>query len=379
MDDPVAIDGLALSSLEWRRHQSALLAHDTDVLSARPGVLHGLAVTVSGLTVTVGVGSASVSPTSGANGTYVAVNSTSTALTAAAQHATYARIDRVVVRIYDDQADGSGMAKSDLQIITGTAAASPVAPTLPAGVEEVAQLQVPASGSAIVVVDKRRWSAAAGGVLTVATTALLPSGSAMRRGQLAWTTDYGVLWAWTGTRWAPQGVPHFTSEIAREAAIPSPAAGDVCTVGTGAALVTTMYNGSLWRQTTHPESSTFTPTLTAGTVGSTGSAVGSLSWLAADLVRVDWVITFGTGGDVTGTLLVNIPSSVGISLGLAQAGQAYARRGNGVPIPLLAYTAGPTALAFVATSNNSIVGQTVPHDWTSGDTLAGFIIAKVAA
>lgn len=377
LDDPVAIDGLALSSLEWRRHQSALLAHDTDVLSARPGVLHGLAVTVSGLTVTVGVGSASVSPTSGANGTYVAVNSTSTALTAAAQHATYARIDRVIVRIYDDQADGSGMAKADLQIITGTAAASPVAPTLPAGVEEIAQLQVPASGSAIVVVDKRRWAAAAGGVFTVATTALLPSGSAMRKGQLAWTTDYGVLWAWTGTRWAPQGTPHFASTTDRSAAITNPATGDTCTTGADTAVVTWLYSTE-WRQVTYPVDSTFTPTLTAGTVGSTGSATGSVSWLGSGLVRIDWVITFGTGGDVTGTLLVNIPSSVGISLGLAQAGQAYARRGNGVPIPLLAYTAGPTAMAFVATSNNAIVGQTVPHDWTSGDILAGFIIAKVA-
>lgn len=376
MDDPVAIKDLEVSALEWRRHQAALMAHDTDTLSARPGTLHGLSVTVAGLTATVAPGAAAISPTSGANGTYVAVNAASLGLTISAQHATYSRIDRVIARIYDNEADGSGQSKSDLQIITGTAAASPVAPTLPSGTEEIAQLSVGSAGNPIVVVDKRRWAASAGGVLTVASYSTLPlSNPALRKGQLAWTTDYNVLWAWTGTRWAPCGTPNVISTTIRDAAIPSPAVGDTCTAGTGTTLRAYIHDGTSWRQVVHAPDATYTPTLTNGTMGSTGTATGSTTYLSPDLVRVDFVVNFGTGGDVTGTLLLNIP----VSLGLAQAGQAYARRGNGVPIPLLCYTASSTALAFVTTSGNAIVNQTVPHDWTNGDTLAGFIIAKVAS
>ena len=207
VDDPWAIDGLALSALEWRRAITGLIQHDADAVSARAGVLSGCGVTVASLTATVGAGQVVVTPTAGSNGSYI-VGMTSTALTAiAAQDATFARIDRVYARVYDNAVDGSGQAKAALEIVTGTPAASPAAPALPSGAVELAQLQVPQSGGgSVVVVDKRRQAVAAG------------------------------------------GVPWFVTTAERDVAIVAPKAGQMCVTNTGAAQALWVHSGTVWVQ-----------------------------------------------------------------------------------------------------------------------------------
>lgn len=161
VDDPWAIDGLQLSALEFRRAIAGLLMHDSDPISARPGVLSGCAVTVSTLTATVGGGQMVITPQVGANGSYL-VGMTATTLSIAIPNATYDRIDRVVARIYDNSIDGSGQNRAAVEIVTGTPSASPAPPALPAGTLELAQLQVPRSGGgSVVVVDSRTWTGAA--------------------------------------------------------------------------------------------------------------------------------------------------------------------------------------------------------------------------
>lgn len=211
-NDPSAIDGLSLSALEWRRLQAATLVHDTDAVSARPGVLAGLGVTITTLTVTVAAGSAVVTPAVGSNASYIGVNDANTTLTATAQDATYARIDRVVLRAYDNAVDGSGQNKLVAELITGTPAAAPVAPALPAGRLEIAQLQVPKSGSgSITVVDKRTWTAPLGGPIQVPTVGDLPAaGSAGLRPGIVAVIGSGASYAeyrWTGAAWVQTYVP----------------------------------------------------------------------------------------------------------------------------------------------------------------------------
>lgn len=202
VDDPWAIDGLQLSALEWRRAMSGLLMHDTDPVSARAGVLSGCAVTVASLTATVGAGQVAVTPQSGSNGTYI-FGLTATDLAIAAQDATYARIDRVIARIYDNSVDGSGQSKSAVEIITGVPSATPAAPALPAGALELAQLQVPKSGGgAIVVVDRRLQTATTGPVYapdlaTLQTVAPARPGTKGAVGTGATLVEY----VWTGTAW----------------------------------------------------------------------------------------------------------------------------------------------------------------------------------
>lgn len=67
----------------------------------------------------------------------------------AASHASLGRIDLFVGRIYDDENSLGAERESYLEIITGTASGSPVAPTLPAGALEIARVQVDAGVTAI--------------------------------------------------------------------------------------------------------------------------------------------------------------------------------------------------------------------------------------
>ena len=202
-DHPTAVDGFPLPSLAWRRSQAGLLVHADDPQSAMPGVLAGLACTVTGLTLTYGVGSAVVTPASGANGSYLAVAGTSGTVDFVTNDPTYARIDRVVLRLYDTGVDGSGETKAAIEIIQGTASASPVAPTLPAGRLELYQAQVPKLGTgSITLVDKRVYTAASGGTIVVGSVAQLPTGSWLRPSQHAAVvgTSYSE-YLWNGTEW----------------------------------------------------------------------------------------------------------------------------------------------------------------------------------
>lgn len=242
VDDPWAIDGLSLSALEWRRATSGLLVHAGNDVSAAAGVLSGCAVSVVTLTVTVAAGQLVVTPQAGSNGSYL-VGMTSTTLSVTARDATYARIDRVVARIYDNAVDGSGQSKAAVEIITGTPSATPAAPTLPAGALELAQLQVPNSaGGSIVVVDKRYRTASAG------------------------------------------GSPWFPDTATRDAVLPTPSTGQLCSTGTGVSLVVWGWTGAAWVQVapvtvpglvlSSPLPNPDTLTTTQKLVGTTGTAVG---------------------------------------------------------------------------------------------------------
>lgn len=234
VDNPWAIDSVPLSALEWRRAISGLLLHDTDPVSARPGVLSGCAVTVASLTATVGAGQLVVTPQPGSNGSYL-VGMTATALTITAQNATYARIDRVIARVYDNSVDGSGQDTAAVEIVTGTPAASPVAPALPAGALELAQLQVPkVGGGSIVVVDRRARTGAAG-----------------------------------APRWFPD-------DVARDAAIP-PAdrhPNTIAVIGSGSSMQVTVHDGTAW-QTIWPVADTGWLTTGLAITAATNFAISS--------------------------------------------------------------------------------------------------------
>ena len=205
VDNPWAIDGLPLTALAWRRAMSGLLLRSGDTVSAVAGVLTGCGVTVAGSNATVAAGQVVVTPAAGNNGSYI-VGLTSTVLALTARDATYGRIDRVAIRVWDNSVDGLGQDKADAIIVTGTPAASPVAPALPAGVLELAQLQVPnAAGGAVTVVDRRRRTTANGGIPWFPDTAtrdvVLP---APQPGQMCvtGTATNQVVWVWGGAAWS---------------------------------------------------------------------------------------------------------------------------------------------------------------------------------
>lgn len=148
-------------------------------LETRPGVVPGgapFAATAAGaMSLQIGVGRAIAQGTA-AQGAYpIAVTSPET-LTFRPGAAQFARIDTVVLRIYDGLYDQSGQTVAAVEIVEGEATATPTAPTLPPACLPLWDVTVPAGASAGVggidwasaLTDRRQYTVAAGGIIPAA-------------------------------------------------------------------------------------------------------------------------------------------------------------------------------------------------------------------
>jgi hypothetical protein len=157
------------------------------------GVVGGAGLAVgagAGLTVTVGPGSFvvpnSTTPTAGG---YSSTLSSQATLTVQTADPTNPRIDLICANVVDN---GNNTSFGQVQIITGTAAPSPSAPSAPANAITLAQLSVPAGTVSItagLITDKRTYTVAAGGVLPAAKGSV--SGY---NGQLAYDPASGSIY-----------------------------------------------------------------------------------------------------------------------------------------------------------------------------------------
>jgi hypothetical protein len=94
-------------------------------------------------------------------------------LAISAANASLARNDLIIVRVQDSQYAGSNNLGT-LEVVTGTAAASPADPTPPANSLTLARVVVPAAAASIVsgnITDLREWTAALGGSIPVRNAA----------------------------------------------------------------------------------------------------------------------------------------------------------------------------------------------------------------
>lgn len=170
-----------------------------------PGLGQEFAVTQTGspsMGVLVEPGMCSVPGTeSSTQGNYFVVNDAQVTLSVTAAHATLPRIDIVVVNVRDAFYSGASN-DAQLQVVAGTAASSPVAPSAPANSITIAQIAVAAATSSIVnanITDTRFYLAAAGGVINARTEAARPSATEINEGQLVWTMDGNKLWVHDGS------------------------------------------------------------------------------------------------------------------------------------------------------------------------------------
>ena len=111
--------------------------------------------------------------------------STTVALTA---HAANPRIDLVWAQARDNAEDASGSTDFRISKTDGTAAASPSAPTAPAGALVLAEILVPATSGAVTITDRRPYATALGGLHRCRSTTR-PSGVALYEGMLIYETD----------------------------------------------------------------------------------------------------------------------------------------------------------------------------------------------
>lgn len=171
----------AYAADELRRGQAMFL---TQAVSDRFGARSGVhpagadAVTLSGTTVTVQHLKAVVYPgVTTTSGPYV-VQQVQTVMSLAAADGANPRKDIVVLRIYDDGEDASGRRESATELITGSPAASPAEPAVPAGAVRLATITVPQSGGGgATLTYNAPYTVAAGGVIPVRNDAELPATS----------------------------------------------------------------------------------------------------------------------------------------------------------------------------------------------------------
>jgi len=153
------------------------------------------------MTVLVGPGVAAIPGNeSNTQGTYFVANDAIVTLTITAAHATLPRIDIVVVNVRDQVYSGASN-DSQLQVVAGTPAGSPVAPTAPNNSITIAQVLVGAGVTSIIngnITDARFYMAGVGGVIKARNDAARPGTLNIGEGQLVWTADADKLYIWDG-------------------------------------------------------------------------------------------------------------------------------------------------------------------------------------
>jgi hypothetical protein len=180
------------------------------------GVIGGGGLQVSpgtGMQVTVQPGSFVV-PNSGTPtaGGYVATLASLATLTVATSDPTNPRIDIVVAYVSDV---GTSSSFGAIEIITGTPAASPSAPSAPANSITLAEVEIPASATSVVsgdITDERPFTTATGGVLVTRSKGAVTG----YVGQLAYDLVSGSFYHNDNLGVAQAHVLPFTPQTARK-------------------------------------------------------------------------------------------------------------------------------------------------------------------
>ena len=261
---------------DTRVTQTGALTPVTDI-KGRSGVLPGSAgglYRVTGLWLggTTGTMSASVSvgraviQATDSRGAYPVALTASVPLTFADGDAQYGRIDLVVVRIYDDDYDGSSRTEAAVEIVKGTPAATPVAPTAPDVSLVLFSVAVAAGTSAgngginwdSARTDLRPTTVALGGILPTRSDDTAAGGYPGHYRDINST-----LQRWDSTAWVPY--PKGVGGVAPAGAVASGSyTGQYRDSATG---VLQRWNGSVWLPAVTPPA--FTSSLDAGYTTST--------------------------------------------------------------------------------------------------------------
>lgn len=193
------------------RSVDAVFLHPGGPVVARPGRRPG-----PGLTVTVGgtPEAASVAPgggiitdtTGGGSYRFVLPATVSKDLATRPGSGT-SRIDLVIARIRNtDIHPTDGGLDVIVEVVTGTAAASPVAPTVPAAALQLATLTIPNTGT-ITVAGAPPRTAAAGGILIVTGTTQRDAISPVWDGIKVYREDTDTFESRVAGAWTPDGPP----------------------------------------------------------------------------------------------------------------------------------------------------------------------------
>jgi hypothetical protein len=165
----------------------------------------------SGLSFTTTAGAA-VIPSAVGDGAYIAQNNTTQTLTCQTADPTNPRIDIVVINVTDN---GNNTSFAQLEIVTGTPAASPSAPATPTDSVLLYQIAVAANQTTLVsgnFTDVRVWTAAPGGIVRCPNMSSLPAGGP---GVVGYDVVNNRLFFLTATGAQPLSVQNYPPALAQ--------------------------------------------------------------------------------------------------------------------------------------------------------------------
>jgi hypothetical protein len=263
----------------------------------------------------------------------------------------YGRIDLVVLRIRDDQFDGSGVETATVELVAGTPAATPVAPAVPAASLGLWLISVPAKTSAggtgvswsTATTDLRVYTASLGGIVPFGATAWQPPAA----GQ--YSDINGGLQRWNGSAWSQVYDPTTLGNLPQVTSTTRPSAPalgkQVFETNTGRV---SLWNGSVWETVFDPNPAA--PTWVSPTILSPFSGnvqltkIGTFVYLRGFLFSSSW--TAGT------TNIMTFPAGYIPSIGRTINCLA-SPNGAVVPAQLTVNTTGSVSLWLGTTSTNS--------------------------
>jgi hypothetical protein len=190
--------GPELTATEWRQTDTSLFLRDAnDVVM---GGVRGGAVSNSGSSVTIAP-LTTVVQTLWARGVYRAAfpgGSAELSQTIAAAHATLTRIDALDIKIYDHEADGSGLRGADIVLTAGTPGSGTAPAFTGVGIRLGTFNVPPASGGSPVFTQDPNLVGygAAGGIIDIATRPSNP-----RPGTIIYNRSTGALEQYHASAW----------------------------------------------------------------------------------------------------------------------------------------------------------------------------------
>jgi hypothetical protein len=206
---PARIDRLDSAALLTSGYGIGPLAGRAGVKPGAYGATSGLQVTqraVPDRYVTVGPGTCYIQAASALGGTYICHNDASYDVQTAASHPTLPRIDLIIARVYDAVDDVGSQNTFAIESVTGTAAASPVAPPVPGQSHVLAQVAVAAASTTVVtanITDLRARVVALGGILPCRDAADVPASP--HHGMTIFREDLGYPQMYRSGAWVPLG------------------------------------------------------------------------------------------------------------------------------------------------------------------------------
>lgn len=199
---------------EIRQAMSVLFYGGGDALTARSGLrpgpgkdgsLQGLWPTLSGdqSSLTISPGSGIVQGTSNAlQGAYMCSFTEALTLEIPAASDANPRMDRVVLRVYDDDQDATDRREATVEYLPGIADTQPVAPQEPDNALSLALLTVPAGGGKPTIdTSVRQYAVASGGIVPVRDATERDALPSVHYGAAIFRLDQHVIECWTNRGW----------------------------------------------------------------------------------------------------------------------------------------------------------------------------------